>query len=496
MMIKNKFEDFLKEQDNFNPANYNVGGGYTPQQPPQSIYTPKSETPSFLGNLLGKAIEFKLMGNILKNSINSNMGSAVAGAAASSTAGAVVRTGIFARMATTLGSTFMPLMANPYFWAGVGVVAVGTWGYYYLSGNENMFEIEEIWADGKHSDNNDKTKEVYKVTASTLHHASYLGTIITKKIFDSENLYMRVDVKNQSIASKFDAGVYGVNKNINNVKKIYNDSTLDYWINKVSNSYRGYNVSGKNNPKDYTLLKSYVSKYDLESSSNLYKVELAEESEGWYDTLFDNFIPGMSLLGYSSFMLSSEYLNNINSLSPLSDKTFLYKIVDCYWKNKVKGLDSSSMNSTTFSNFIVWATGKSYFSESDLDNVQVCLRGNENDINAEPEVRYSFSELMGTIGKKIKEEIVKYTAGESKLAHTNVTVAFAMFSACFTVMDILTNSFATQVAMYEAFKKKQQEIKIKQEEEKKETDPEYRAKYSEEVIDKLMSKVDFSKYEG
>lgn len=487
MKVTEKFVSFLKENDSFDQNLFIVGGGA--QQATQKIYTPQADKPSFFGNLISKAIEFKLMGSMLKKSMAVNLGTAAAEGAVLGTA---TKTGIFSR----IGATVMPFLStqfsNPWFWAGVGAVSVGTWGYFYLSGDENMYEIEEGWKDGLNAENH-KTTEVYKLMGSTLHNSAFLGIRIINDLFQSENLYMRVDIKDQSIASAFDKGVHGLLNNSIVVKSLYNNQDLNYWITSVKNSYRGIPVSGKKDVKDYSLLKSYVAKYELENSGgkNPYGVPVAEEAEGVYDTFFGQFVPGMSSFGYASFMLSEDYLNNINNVVNLTQNKFLYKLIQTWWTQKIRNFNITEFSIQNLVDFLTWITGgKTYLSVSDFNNVQICER--TNDINADPDVKYSMQELLNITYKKVNEEIKKSMEGESKLPHTNVTMSFALFCSCFMIMDILTNSFATQVAMYEAYKRQQMDIAKKEMEETQE----FKAKYAEEVIDGLMQNIDLNKYEG
>ena len=244
-------------------------------------------------------------------------------------------------------------------------------------------------------------------------------------------------------------------------------------------------------------MKQYVAKNDLESSggNNPYKTEVAEESEGWFDTFFEQFVPGMNSLGWASFMLSSEYLNQVNALKYLENKPFLYKIIQSWWTLKVKDLNANSFNVQNMVDFMTWITnGKTYLSVADFDNVLVCVKGGK--INEEPDTKYTMTEFLAKVGKEITDKINQSVEGGDKLAHTNVTVAFSMFCSCFSIIDMITNSFATQVTEYEVYKKQLEADQKKKEQDIKEADPEYQSKYSQEVIKNLMANVDFSKYEG
>lgn len=344
--------------------------------------------------------------------------------------------------------------------AGLAVAAVGVavWAFFYLRGDPTMYEILELWNDGRHNKKpkNDKVKKTYELAAGGFFAAKTQGLSIASVLNSkTENKGMfTIRIKDENFPDSLIEEYFSIEKiyeKLSNnplLTEIFYGETNNEWIDKIHSNYAGLSISGKTRIDDYNSLKSYVSKYMLENSDdskNPYKMSLAEESEGWYDTAFGLNVPGMNELGWASWMCSEEYLNNSNSVVSLQSRTWLYEILNSYWLYKVSDLNASAFNRNDFIKIVERFVGKG----TPLSNPEL-LASLEYGILTEDAQFYSkgnFVDLLPLIGSSISKNLKAIAASDKKVPISNVTLAFAMTYATYSLALIIWEGAVTFLAL-------------------------------------------------
>lgn len=343
---------------------------------------------------------------------------------------------------------------------GLSMIGVGLaiWGFLYLMGDPDMYEIKELWKNGRHQKNptNSKVKEIYKLVAGGLYASKNAGMYfigkINKESTSSGKFTIRImdEKKSTQYVEKYMT-------EINELGELIIKSPLvtdlfvgdqDSWVGDIEDQYAGYNVSGKSNSEDYTSLKNYVEKYMLENGGddkNPYKVSVAEEAEGFYDTAFGLNIPGMSTLGYASWMLSEECLNQTNSTYNITTRKWIHEAMRPFWIFNVDNLDASNFGLNEFSKFSKSIIGK----DSLLSDVGF-LKQLEWGILSEDgkyTTKGTFEDLIKQVGPFITKYLKYNAASNKKVPVTNVTLAFGCFWATFGLMTSIWEGSITYLAL-------------------------------------------------
>lgn len=464
-----KFEEFRKtilifEDESFADANPNASsvagqGANTPQ-----IYSIQPEKPSMLRELFTEAIKMRFMSKI----ISSNVGNAIVTGAtvggASVAGGAVAKTGIMA----TIGPAVTGALTNPIGWVTLGVVATSVGAYYYLKGNEDMYEIGEVWKTKKHSKNTTKqTKTIYNLMASALYKASSIGYISTNTILEKYKGIIRpVDINKENIKD-YDNLLVSLGDVRDKIVRYTDLPDVGIWYKIVTEGYDGLPVSGSRKLDDYTAMKSFVVKYMLEnddSDKNPYGVELAEEAEGWFSTMFDNFIPGMTELGYSAYLLSEEYFNSLNKSGYLKTRQNLKNLMASQWVMNVVDMSDSNINSEDFVRILKSLSGNSSkITLKDINILSVVTVSGEGD-NIKYTKVLTIEQLIKEIAKNIRQEFEKNLDGADEiLPYTNVVFAFALRCAFVSVIEAIITQGISFAHQYKMFSEQAENIKKDQE---------------------------------
>lgn len=345
--------------------------------------------------------------------------------------------------------------------AGVTVLAAAAvvWGFFYLRGNPDMYEIKEIWENGKHKKSTSKTKikNIYKSVAGGLFASKTAGLSFLGKLNDSfkgeGKFTIRIsdDQKSLKYVEEYMKGIEKLGESITEsslMNEILAGDSKEDWIDEVFDQYAGFNVSGRKDVDDYISMKAYVSKYMLENDDdekNPYKMSVAEESEGWYDTFFDNFIPGMNTIGWASWMLSEEYLNQANSTHNITNRKWLHQIMRSYWNNRVDNLDASNFGIQEFQKYCKMILGN----DSLLTDIGFLRQLEYGVLNEDGKytTKGSFEDLLKQVGPFVTKFLKANAASDKKVPVTNVTLAFATFWASYALMASIWEGSITYLAL-------------------------------------------------
>lgn len=454
-LILNEDESFADAVPNKAP---NVSSGSMPQ-----IYSIQPEKPSMFREMFTEAVKMRFMSKIISNNVGNAISSTGGAVGAGAGASAVAKS---SGLLGSLGSSMGVMLANPYVWVGVGVSALGVGAYYYLRGNEDMYEIDEIWKDGKHTKNpKDKQKIIYDLISSALFKASIIGFTSTNTILEKYKATIRpldINAKNVQDYDNLLVGFEDIRKLIINFSK----PDIGSWYKTVLDEYAGLPISGSKKLDNYTAMKAFVTKYMLEnddSDKNPYGVELAEEAEGWFSTMFDNFKPGMTELGYSAYLLSEEYLNSLNK-NGLLKQGYLKSIATSQWIINVSQMNDNNINSEDFVRILKSiSNNKSKLTVNDINFLCVAKAEGEGE-DLKYVKKLSIEEFIKEVAKEIKKEFEKNLDGAKEiLPYTNVTFAFAVRCAFVTMVEAIVSQGVSFASQYKMFTQQAEEIKAQKE---------------------------------
>lgn len=346
---------------------------------------------------------------------------------------------------------------TPVGWITLGVIAISGI-FIYTFWNDDMYEIDEIWKSKKHNKGKQDafTKQIYDLITKGLFESRILGTGIieefakitkNKKFSDGEKLVIRLS--NDALIKegyRYDEGVGQLDKIFKSSemqKTIIGTSTTSAdWIDDVKNNYDGFPISGKENLDDYGTIKKFVTKWMFENSSNdknYYGKSLAEDSEGWFDTKFDTATPGLNTLGYATYFLSEDYLNNINSLGLLKNKRLLWMVMQSYWITKISNLDASTFSINQFCKLVGVLSGgvsNPYTDPNFVSQLQYWKYSEKGGINGvgSNERLGSFQEILTAVGVYITEQSRNIAKTDAPSVVSNLTVSFALLWATYSLL--------------------------------------------------------------
>lgn len=381
-------------------------------------------------------------------------GTAASGGGFFSTAGGFMQAA-GAKITAVLTSTAFLVVAG---------VAIAVWGTFYLIGDLDMYEILELWSGGKHGDKatdrdyEEHVENTYKAAGSGLLSAKITGLTFLSRLNAKYQKEGKITIRLRDSEKVVEANAEEYLKlyeildreldDVPLITEIFAGKDEKEWVEKVKENYHGLNVSGRKNIDNYDILKAYVTKYMLEDEDdpkNPYMESVAEESEGWYSTFFENFIPGMSPLGWASWMLSEEYLNNMNSVTKLKSREWLYKAMNSYWIAKVENLDASSFTVEQFAQMSTHVLGNGILTKKlhVLNNLEY---GIIND-NAEYKRLGTFQELLRLTGKFNTEMLLNTAKSDKKVPVTNVTLSFALMHSTYSLLYVLYEGLVMQLAL-------------------------------------------------
>jgi hypothetical protein len=347
---------------------------------------------------------------------------------------------------------------TPVGWITLGVLAISGI-FIYTFWNDEMYEIDEIWKSKKHHKGKQDsfTKEIYDLITKGLFSSRVLGTGIIEqfaKINKSKSFgkdeYLVIRLSNEALVRdgvRYDEGVEQLDnifKNSEMQRNLIGTSTTSAdWISDIKKNYDGLSISGKQNLDDYGTIKQFVAKWMFENSSNdknYYGKSLAEDSEGWFDTKFDTATPGMKPLGYATYFLSEEYLNNINSLGSLKDRKFLWMVMQSYWITKISNLDATTFSINQFCKLVGVISGgveNPYTDPAFVSNLKYWKYSDKGGITGAGECKQmgSFQELLTAVGVYITEQsrtIAQESDNPSVVS--NLTISFALLWATYSLM--------------------------------------------------------------
>lgn len=339
----------------------------------------------------------------------------------------------------------------------VGVIAVGVFVTLYLAGNSEMKEIFQIWKDGRHGPNKGSdAKEVYKNVSAGLYAAKLVGISFLKYIcskYPEGHFIIRIkDEKNseqyiEDYFTKMDFLGEALAKS-DLMTNIFAGEKASDWVDEIEKEYAGLQVSGRKKTDNYDIMKAYVIKYMLEDESaaeNYYKKELAEEAEGWFSTFFDNFIPGMSILGWSSWMISESYINNINTLVDLKQRPWLWEVAKTYWTYKVKDLSIEDFSIDDFAKLSKRITGK----DSIVSNPNFLKQLEYGYLTEEGQYfkEGTFEELLKRCGKYVTHKSMENAQNSKAIPVTNLTMSFSALYATYSLLFNIYEGAVTYLAL-------------------------------------------------
>jgi len=357
-----------------------------------------------------------------------------------------------------LAGTVGFLGLTPVGWITLGVLAISGI-FIYTFWNDEMYEIEEIWKSKKHHKGKQDsfTKEIYDLVTKGLFASRVLGTGIIEKFTDinksksfGKGEYMVIRLSNEALvrdANRYDEGIEQLDnifKNSEMQKNLIGTSTTSAdWIRDIKNNYDGLPISGKQNLDDYGTIKKFVTKWMFENSTsdkNYYGKSLAEDSEGWFDTKFDTATPGMKPLGYATYFLSEEYLNNINSLGYLKDRRFLWMVMQSYWITKISNLDATTFSVNQFCKLVGVISGgidNPYTDPEFVSNLKYWKYSDKGGVTGAGECKQmgSFQELLTAVGVYITEQSRNIAQeSDNPSVVSNLTISFALLWATYSLM--------------------------------------------------------------
>lgn len=345
--------------------------------------------------------------------------------------------------------------------AGIAVAAVGlaVWGFFYLRGDPDMYEIKEIWKSGKHTrtTTDSKIKKIYKLVAGGLYASKNAGMYFLAKL-NNENakegkFTVRISDNKGSLkyVEKYMTEIESLGEAITNsplMTELFAGNSKDDWVDQIFDQYVGYNVSGKKDSEDYSSLKNYVTKYMLENGTdenNPYKVSVAEEAEGWYDTAFGANIPGMNILGWASWMLSEEYLNQANSVYNITNRKWIHEAMRPYWIFRIDNLDASEFGINHFAKYAksILGNGTLLSNVGFLRQLEYGMLGRDGKYTT----KGNFEDLVKKVGPFVTKYLKYNAASDKKVPVTNVTLAFACFWATYALIASIWEGSVTYLAL-------------------------------------------------
>jgi len=357
-----------------------------------------------------------------------------------------------------LAGTVGFLGLTPVGWITIGVLAI-TGIFIYTFWNDTMYEIDEVWKSKKHNKGKQDsfTKEIYDLITKGLFASRVLGTGIIEQFVKinknksfGKDEYMVIRLSNEGLikdGNRYDDGVEQLDnifKNSEMQKNLIGTSTTSAdWIRDIKNNYDGLPISGKQNLDDYGTIKKFVTKWMFENSSddkNYYGKSLAEDSEGWFDTKFDTATPGMKPLGYATYFLSEEYLNNINSLGYLKDRRFLWMVMQSYWITKISNLDATTFSINQFCKLVGVISGgvdNPYTDSTFVSNLKYWKYSDKGGVTGagKCEQMGSFQELLTAVGVYITEQSRNIAQeSDNPSVVSNLTISFALLWATYSLM--------------------------------------------------------------
>jgi hypothetical protein len=360
----------------------------------------------------------------------------------------------------TSGSVVTFLLSNPYGWATLAVLA--TAGILvYTFWNPDMYEIDEIWKTKKHSayKKDQITKQIYDLLTRGFYTPRIIGTRVIEKykeISDSDNVG-----DNDFVAIRLNGNYIGMPE----YYERYSDSiqdTLDVlgnsfvgtniistsnsssdWIDDIKKAYDGLPISGKQSLDDYGTIKSFVTKHGFESSfndANYYGTSIAEDSEGWFDTKFGIATPGLNVLGWATWFASPEYLNNINSMTSLKSKPWLWYPINSWWITKINNMDCSNFSVNQFCKLVELIAGRDciYSDPEFVSKLEYGKHIADKGKMGEYTKLGSFQELLSSVANYVEQEFREVAKNTDKpTVVTDVTVAYGLMWATWSLLMLL-----------------------------------------------------------
>lgn len=363
-------------------------------------------------------------------------------------------------VATSSGPAMAFLLSNPYGWATLGVLA--TAGILvYTFWNPEMYEIDEIWKTKKHHSGKKDTitKQIYDLLTRGFYTPRIIGTKVIeqfKNISDEDNVgendfvairlngsYVGVPEYYEKYSDSIDDTFDVLAKSFVATNIISTSNSPTDWINDIKQAYHDLPISGKQSLDDYGTIKSFVTKHGFESSgsdANYYGTSLAEDSEGWFDTKFGIATPGLNVLGWATWFASPEYLNNINSMTSLKNKPWLWYPINSWWITKVNNMDCSNFSINQFCKLVELIAGRDcIYSDPDfVSKLEYGKHHGEKKQMGEYQRLGSFQDFLTMVGNYVEQEFRAVAQTTDKpSAVTDVTVAYGLMWATWSILMLL-----------------------------------------------------------